>query len=161
MTVQGSLCITNPALHCTAPCWAASALLCVPTRGKFLVGQSSRRAADCGVQQIVADCDCILMPASILLDPSVISELEGCRARLGKKATFEAALDDTAHIISGRSSQFSDTAVQSKLLDLLARSMTLLRTRHTSVAFWRAEQRLLAASKVGILASLSSHACTR
>ncbi len=80
---------------------------------------------------------------AVLLDPSIVSDLEGCRARLAKKATFEKAVTELRQILQNHATQFAFPTVQAKLLDVLARCMTLLKTRYTSSAFWKAGSELL------------------
>lgn len=88
------------------------------------------------------------MPGSSLQVASVISDLEACRSRFTKKASFEAALQDVARLIRDRMAHFALPEVESKLLELLARCVTLLKTRYTSLAFWRAGSKLLETASV-------------
>ncbi len=62
------------------------------------------------------------------------------RARLAKKATFEAALRDLQACIAADPAVACDPAVEG----LVGRSFTLLRTRYSSRAFWRAGRELYA-----------------
>ncbi len=62
------------------------------------------------------------------------------RARLAKKATFEAALRDLQACIAADPAAACDPAVEA----LVGRSFTLLRTRYSSRAFWRAGRELYA-----------------
>ena len=80
---------------------------------------------------------------TVLLDPSIVSDLEGCRARLAKKATFEKAVTEIRQLLQINATQFALPTVQAKLLGVLARCMTLLKTRYTSSAFWKAGSDLL------------------
>ena len=85
---------------------------------------------------------------TVLLDPSVVADLENCRTRLAKKASFEQAVASIQTIVQNNGAQFALPDAQSKLLDVLARCMTLLKTRYTSTAFWRAGSELLVQCQV-------------
>lgn len=87
---------------------------------------------------------------TVLLDPSVVQELENCRTRLAKKATFERAVADLQTIVQTHYVQFALPSAQSKLLDVLARCMTLLKTRYTSPAFWKTGSELLKQCEVSV-----------
>lgn len=94
-------------------------------------------------------------PTSSLLVASVIGELEACRNKLTKKATFETSLQDIARLIGEKTAQFALPEVEIKLLDVSARSVTLLKTRYTSPAFWRAVASMLATAQVPCLSTSS------
>ena len=85
---------------------------------------------------------------TVLLDPSIVSDLEACRTRLAKKATFEKAVADVKVIVQSHHAQFALPSAQAKLLDVTGRCMTLLKTRYTSPAFWRIGSELLAQCQV-------------
>lgn len=85
---------------------------------------------------------------SNLVHASVIGELEACRGKLTKKATFETSLQEVVRLIQGQTPQFALPEIEQKLLEVSARCVTLLKTRHTSPAFWRAGSELLAAAQV-------------
>lgn len=78
----------------------------------------------------------------------IIAGLEASRSKLTKKATFEAALQDMSEIIESKSAEFALSEVESKLVEVLARCVTLLKTRYTSLAFWRAASKLLEKAQV-------------
>lgn len=83
-----------------------------------------------------------------LLDPSVVTYLERCRTRLSKKATFESAVADACLLIRKNQAQTALEPVQSKVMEVCTRCMTLLKTRYTSSAFWTAGKDLLALCQV-------------
>lgn len=87
-----------------------------------------------------------------LRESSIISYLEGCRTRLAKKATFEYAITEIKVLLDHSGVGLKLAAVQRKLVEVLARCMTLLKTRYTSSAFWKAGSDLLAKCQ-GILTS--------
>ena len=75
---------------------------------------------------------------------------QGVRARLAKKATFEAAVAELEKALRASPAAASDPAVA----ELIERSFTLLRTRYTAPGFWSAGRALYAsASKASQLAS--------
>ena len=80
---------------------------------------------------------------------------QGVRARLAKKATFEAAVADLEKALRASPAAASDPAVA----ELIERSFTLLRTRYTAPGFWNAGRALYAsAAQVSMLAnSLLTH----
>ena len=92
---------------------------------------------------------------TVLLDPSILSDLETCRTRLGKKATFEKAIVDTCLILHTHTAQLEFAPVQSKLMEVCARCMTLLKARYTAAAFWRAGDEMLAECQVSCLTRTS------
>lgn len=83
-----------------------------------------------------------------LLDPSVVTDLENCRTRLSKKATFESAVSDACLLVRKNQAQTALEPVQSKLMEVCTRCMTLLKTRYTSSVFWTAGKDLLALCQV-------------
>lgn len=85
---------------------------------------------------------------TVLLDPSMISELESCRTKLSKKATFESAIADVCLLVKANHAQAALQPVQVKLLEVCARCMTLLKTRYTSSAFWKAGKDLISSCQV-------------
>ena len=75
---------------------------------------------------------------------------QGVRARLAKKATFEAAVADLGKALRASPAAASDPAIA----ELIERSFTLLRTRYTAPGFWSAGRALYAsAAEVSQLAS--------
>ena len=96
---------------------------------------------------------------TVLLDPSVITDLQGCQTRLAKKATFEKAVTDIGHLIRNNAIQFALPTVQNKLLEVVARCMTLLKTRYTSSAFWKAGSDLLVECQVRLQRAMNVLAC--
>lgn len=89
---------------------------------------------------------------TVLLDPSMLSELESCRTRLSKKATFESAIADVCLLVKADHAQTALQPVQVKLLEVCARCMTLLKTRYTSSAFWKAGKDLISSCQ-GVVVS--------
>lgn len=85
-----------------------------------------------------------------LRESSIISYLEGCRTRLAKKATFEYAITEIKVLLDHSGVGLKLAAVQRKLVEVLARCMTLLKTRYTSSAFWKAGSDLLAQCQVSL-----------
>lgn len=85
---------------------------------------------------------------TVLLDPSMLSELESCRNRLSKKATFENAIADIFLLVKANPAQTAQQPVQVKLMEVCARCMTLLKARYTSPAFWKAGRDLIASCQV-------------
>lgn len=83
-----------------------------------------------------------------LLDHSVLSDLEKCRTRLSKKATFESAIADACLLMRRNPAQVGLAPVQVKLIEVCTRFMTLLKTRYTSSAFWTAGKNFLALFQV-------------
>lgn len=67
---------------------------------------------------------------------------QGVRARLAKKATFEAAVADLEKALSASPAAASDPAIA----ELVERSFTLLRTRYTAPGFWSAGRALYASA---------------
>lgn len=86
-----------------------------------------------------------------LLDPSVLSDLEKCRTRLSKKATFESAIADACFLVRNNPAQSALPPVQVKLMEVCKRCMTLLKTRYTSSAFWTAGKGFLALCQVSFI----------
>ena len=64
----------------------------------------------------------------------------GVRARLAKKATFEAAVADLVKALHASPAAATDPAIA----ELIERSFTLLRTRYTAPGFWSAGRALYA-----------------
>ena len=87
-------------------------------------------------------------PRSTLVDNSLLSELDACRGKLTKKATFETSLKEVIRLMHQQTQQFALPEVEQKLLEVSARCVTLLKTRHTLPAFWRAGSELLAQAQV-------------
>lgn len=85
------------------------------------------------------------MPGTVVNNQTafITTGLEASRSNLAKKATFEAALQDISEIIKSNPGQFALSEVESKLVEVLARCVTLLKTRYTSLAFWTAVSKLL------------------
>ena len=67
---------------------------------------------------------------------------QGVKARLAKKATFEAAVADLVKALHASPAAASDPAVA----ELIERSFTLLRTRYTAPGFWSAGRALYASA---------------
>ena len=87
---------------------------------------------------------------TVLLDPSVLSDLEKCRTRLSKKATFESAIAEACLVLRRSPAQTALAPVQVKLMEVCTRCMTLLKTRYTSAAFWTAGKDLFAMCQVSL-----------
>ena len=68
---------------------------------------------------------------TVLLDPSIVSDLEGCRARLAKNATFEKAIKEVRQLLQNNPTQFALPAVQARcsgtLYDFAKNAIHLLR----------------------------------
>lgn len=116
-------------------------------RFAFLFKSSKRAANQCSKQIQAAQ----IAVMTVLLDPSILSDLETCRTRLGKKATFEKAIVDVCLILRTQTAQRALAPVHSKLMEVCARCMTLLKARYTSTAFWKAGDEMLAESQVSCL----------
>ena len=82
------------------------------------------------------------------LDPSLLTDIEKCRSRLSKKATFESAIAEACLLVRENPAQIALAPVQVKLMEVCARCMTLLKTRYTSAAFWMAGKEFLALCQV-------------
>ena len=80
---------------------------------------------------------------------------QAVRARLAKKATFEAAVADLEKALRASPAAASEPAIA----ELIERSFTLLRTRYTAPGFWNAGRALYAsAAQASMLAnSLLTH----
>lgn len=76
---------------------------------------------------------------------SVIADIAGAKARLSKRATFEAAANDLCSIANGP--ELEDGGAQMDWWLACRRAHLLLKTRFTSPAFWNAGRRLFHAAQ--------------
>ena len=90
------------------------------------------------------------IPEPLLFCLYMAVDLEDIRRRLQKKATFEAALADLQKQLRDNPT----LAGQDAVFDLIKRISTLLKTRYTSPAFWRAGRSVFETAKVGDVLSL-------
>jgi hypothetical protein len=70
--------------------------------------------------------------------------MEDCRRRLGKKATFEAALADLQSALADNPSLIEEADFN----DTVQRSFTVLKSRYSGPAFWSAGRKLYQAVQV-------------